>query len=105
MQRKQFVTIGLNPCIDINCIAEKLKVDDVIRIKEKKISAGGKAFNIAKFLYKHNQYVKPIGIIGGHNGIIFKKLLRTENIPVNHLIKINNDIRENYNFFLKMALC
>lgn len=104
MQRKQFVTIGLNPCLDVCCYVDKLKTDDVIRIKEKKISAGGKAFNVAKFLNKCGEHVRPVGICGGYNGIKFKNLLRSENIPTGYLIDIEAEIRENYNFFLKTVL-
>lgn len=104
MPKKQFITIGLNPCLDVNCLVDELKSDDIIRVKLKKITAGGKAFNVAKFLHKYNQHIKPIGVIGGHNGIRFKNLLLKENITADYLIEIDGEIRENYNFFLKMVL-
>lgn len=104
MERKQFITIGLNPCLDINCYIDELKYDDVIRIKRKKISPGGKAFNVAKFLIGYGQKVIPFGIYGGYNGIKFKKLLTSENFPVEYLVETSSETRENYNFFLKTVL-
>lgn len=101
MKKKQFITIGLNPCLDVSCYVDELTYDDVIRIKKKKITPGGKAINVAKFLLGYGQQVIPFGISGGYNGIKFKKLLVSEKFPVDYLIETDAETRENYNFFLK----
>ncbi len=104
MRCEQFITVGLNPCLDINCYVKNFKIDDIARIKEKRISAGGKAFNVAKFLNQYRRIVKPVGIAGGYNGGRFKSLLEKDKIPTEYLFNISGEIRENYNFFLKMVL-
>ncbi|HOK79471.1 MAG TPA: PfkB family carbohydrate kinase [bacterium] len=101
MPQNSFITIGLNPCLDVNCFAKEFKTDDIIRISKKIVSAGGKAINIAKFLSKFNVDVQSVGIAGGFNGTRFKNLLKKSGISTDFIIDIEGETRENYNFFLK----
>ncbi|MGB9642709.1 MAG: PfkB family carbohydrate kinase [Candidatus Ratteibacteria bacterium] len=101
MQHNHVITIGLNPCLDVNCYVKEFKSDDINRISKKVVSAGGKAINIAKFLGQFNVSVQSIGIAGGFNGIRFKNLLKNSRISTDFIIDIDGETRENYNFFLK----
>ncbi|MCM8788771.1 MAG: hexose kinase [Candidatus Omnitrophica bacterium] len=80
---------------------KELKFDDVARIKKKKIAAGGKGFNVARFLIRYGENVKPIGIVGGFNGTTFKKLLTESRISTEYLLDIPVETRENHNFFFE----
>ncbi len=102
MQKRYFLTVSLNPCLDINCYADDFKIDDVIRIRRKKISAGGKAFNIARFLAACKANVQAAGIFAGYNGRRFTELLKTSRISNTLLLELPGETRENYNFFLGM---
>lgn len=103
MQKKYLLTVSLNPCLDVNCYADDFRIDDIIRIKQKKVSAGGKAFNIARFLSGCNASTQAIGIIAGHNGKQFANLLKGSKISNLLLQELPGETRENYNFFLEMA--
>jgi len=103
MQQNSFITIGLNPCLDVNCYVKEFKSDDVIRINKKVVSAGGKAINIAKFLCQFDANIQTIGMVGGYNGIRFKNLLKNSGISTDLMFDIDGETRENYNFFLKMV--
>jgi 1-phosphofructokinase len=81
---------------------DNLKIDDIIRIKQKKINAGGKTFNTAKFLSNCGVNVLAIGIIAGNNGRRFSNLLKNSKISHPMLLELPGETRENYNFFLKM---
>jgi len=102
IQKKYFLTVCLNPCLDVNCYVDNLKIDDIIRIKQKKINAGGKTFNTAKFLSNCGVNVLAIGIIAGNNGRRFSNLLKNSKISHPMLLELPGETRENYNFFLKM---
>ncbi|MCM8821501.1 MAG: PfkB family carbohydrate kinase [Candidatus Omnitrophica bacterium] len=103
MRHKKFISVNLNPCLDVNYYAEEIKFDDVVRIKKKKIEAGGKGFNVARFLIQYGENIKTIGIAGGLNGIRFKKLLTESRISTEYLLDISAETRESHNFFLKTA--
>lgn len=103
MEQNTIITINLNPCLDINFSVNNFRPDDVMRVGEKTITPGGKGFNAARFLLELGTDVTSLGIIGGHNGLLLKKLLSKLNLSCKFLIEEKAETRTNYNFFLQMV--
>ncbi|MCM8805839.1 MAG: hypothetical protein NC825_03800 [Candidatus Omnitrophica bacterium] len=104
MKTLEFYTVCLNPCLDVNCFVDSVKFDDIIRIRQKLVNAGGKGFNVARFLHKYKQKVIPLGLIAGYNGIRLKNLLLSCGIKNIDLLELSGETRESYNFFFRMVV-
>jgi fructose-1-phosphate kinase PfkB-like protein len=100
-----FYTVTPNPCLDINCTVQSLLKDDVSRIVDKNIMAGGKGYNVARFLHAAGSRVAAAGIIAGKNGSYHLRQLRCLGIKNLFSIRVPGEMRENYNFFLPTARC
>ncbi len=93
-----FYTISLNSSIDYSFSLEEIVYDDINRIKESRVDAGGKGLNVARMLTGLDCRCTALAFIGGENGEKLKSLLREEKVNFRQ-VRIEGNVRNVFNFF------
>ncbi len=88
-------TVTLNPSIDTWIELPSLRLGALNRVSEAVRSAGGKGINVSRVIQELRSPTRAFGIIGGHEGVRFRKLLRALSIP-SEMIAISGSTRNNY---------
>ncbi len=91
-------TISLNSSIDYTFYLSRIRYDDINRIEEKRIDAGGKGLNVARMLSVLKCECETLTFLGGSNGNLLKKLLDEEKIRYRY-VSIKGNVRSVFNFF------
>lgn len=76
-----FLTVTMNPSIDISYPLEHLKIDTVNRVSDVSKTPGGKGLNVARVLHDLNAPVTATGILGGQHGEFIRQELDKSNLP------------------------
>ena len=71
-------TVTLNPALDKTVEIPGMALDTVNRITEMRTDPGGKGINVSKVIAKLGGESCAVGILGGENGKMLKKLLEGE---------------------------
>jgi|LSQX01.2.fsa_nt_gb 1-phosphofructokinase family hexose kinase len=96
-----FYTVSLNPSIDYSFyLSDEILYDDINRVKETLVNAGGKGLNVARMLTKLHCKCVAITFLGGENGEKLETLLNQEGVEYIN-VKIKENVRSVYNFFSK----
>jgi 1-phosphofructokinase len=91
-------TISFNPCIDYTFYLSRIRYDDINRIEETRVDAGGKGLNVARMLSVLGSDCEALTFLGGRNGDILKTLLDGERIRYRY-VSTKGDVRSVFNFF------
>ncbi len=86
------LTVTLNPTVDKSYYIDKLLPGEVIRVKEKKQTAGGKGINVAKIAKLLGNNVVATGYLGGRNGEYVNAFLVKAGITSDFII-LNTETR------------
>lgn len=73
-------TVTLNPSLDLTIEVERLRVDDVIRMRSIEKDPGGKGINVSRVVNTLGGPTVAYGFIGGHEGGELSVLLAEEGI-------------------------
>ena len=61
-------TITLNPALDKTCVVDVLAINEISRVQQTTVEAGGKGFNVSRALLRADVPSKAIGFVGGSTG-------------------------------------
>ncbi|MEI6579518.1 MAG: 1-phosphofructokinase [Eubacteriales bacterium] len=86
------LTVTLNPTVDKSYYIEKLIPGDVIRVIEKKETAGGKGINVAKIAKLLGDNVVATGFLGGRSGEYINTFLIKAGI-VSNFVMLDEETR------------
>lgn len=93
-----FITVTLNPAIDVMIDVKDLGVEKYVRLLDKKKIAGGKGINISKVLKTIGEKTFVTGFVGGTNGRFIEKQLSKAHID-HKFIHVDKETRENLKIF------
>ncbi len=100
-KQNSFYTISLNSSIDYSFyLSADIVYDDINRIKESRIDAGGKGLNVARMLTELGCSCTALTFIGGETGEKLKLLLESEGVQYLY-VNTKGSVRNVYNFFSK----
>lgn len=91
-------TVSLNSSIDYTFYLSCIVYDDINRIKESRVDAGGKGLNVARMLTRLGCDCQALTLLGGTNGNTLKTLLDTEGIRYRY-VETKGNVRNIFNFF------
>lgn len=74
------LVVGPNPAIDRTAVVDRLSFDTVLRPREVRVQAGGKALNVARAACALGALVATSGICGGHAGRWLLESARAEGL-------------------------
>jgi len=90
-------TVSLNSSIDYAFSLPEIVDDDINRIKETRVDAGGKGLNVARMLTELNCRCVALALVGGDNGKTLKALLDREKVKYRY-VAIEGNVRNVFNF-------
>ena len=93
-----FITVTLNPAIDVMIDVKHLNVEKHVKLLDKKKVAGGKGINISKVLKSIGEKTFVTGFVGGNNGKFIEKCLSKAHID-HKFIHVDKETRENLKIF------
>ena len=91
------LTVCMSPCTDITIELDSLNVGMTNVIKNKSVTYGGKALNVAVGIARLGGQPFTTGIMYNENGYMFEHALQQEGVPF-RFIWNNGRVRENYKF-------
>lgn len=91
-------TVSLNSSIDYTFYLSRIVYDDINRIKESRVDAGGKGLNVARMLTMLKCNCRALTFLGGTNGNTLKTLLDAEKIKYSY-VGTKGNVRNIFNFF------
>lgn len=97
---KKVLTVTLNPSLDKTFNLDTFHPGKVNRAFEWRIDAGGKGINVSRALTNFKTANLAVGITGGENGKLLKKLLLEESVESDFL-EVEGNTRMNYKIFDK----
>ena len=95
MPERQIVTITMNPAIDKSAMVDRIIPEAKLHCTSIKNEAGGGGINVSKALNRLGLGSFALFPAGGHNGNLFKDLVRKEGIPFEALA-VEPETRENF---------
>lgn len=75
-----FLTVTMNPSIDISYPLEHLKINTINRVQDVSKTPGGKGLNVARVLHDLKAPVMATGIVGGQHGEFIRQELDRRNL-------------------------
>ncbi len=97
------LTLTVNPAIDRNVAADRLVFEDRAYILSESESPGGRGINASCVIHNFGGPTAAVVPSGGRNGERFESLLAGCGFPV-HVVRIENEIRQNLTITDKMGL-
>ncbi len=94
---KKVYSLSLNPSLDHTYYLKKIIFEDINRIHEKRLDAGGKGTNIARILTKLGIDAEVICFLGGETGKKISNLLKKKKVKFIP-IKTKEETRNIFNF-------
>lgn len=91
------VTVCMSPSIDISVEVDSLNIGETNVVKNKKISFGGKALNVAVGIKRLGGDCHATGFMYNENGYAFENALNKEGVPFTFVWN-KGRVRENYKF-------
>ncbi len=91
-------TLSLNSSIDYTFYLARIIYDDINRIEESRVDAGGKGLNVARMLTILGCDCQALAFLGGTNGNTLKALLDVEGVKYRH-VDTKGNVRNIFNFF------
>jgi 1-phosphofructokinase family hexose kinase len=91
-------TISFNSSIDYTFYLSRVRYDDINRIEEERVDAGGKGLNVARMLTVLGCCCEALTFLGGSNGNTLKTLLDNENVRYRY-VPAKGNVRNIFNFF------
>jgi 1-phosphofructokinase family hexose kinase len=98
-----FITVTLNPAIDVMIDVKHLDVEKHVKLLDKKKVAGGKGINISKVLKSIGEKTFVTGFVGGTNGKFIEKQLSKAHID-HKFVHVDKEARENLKIFDRARL-
>jgi 1-phosphofructokinase family hexose kinase len=93
-----FITVTLNPAVDVMIDVKNLETEKHVRLLDKKKIAGGKGINISKVLKSLGEKTFVTGFVGGANGKYIEKTISKMHID-HQFIHVDKETRENIKIF------
>lgn len=91
-------TVSPNSSVDYTFYLSRIVYDDINRIEESRVDAGGKGLNVARMLTVLGCDCRALALLGGPNGSKLKTLLDAEGIKYRY-VEIRGNVRSIFNFF------
>jgi 6-phosphofructokinase 2 len=76
----RFVTVTLNPALDLGCALPRMVPTHKIRVPGYHYDPGGGGLNVARVLHRLGAEVRALVLLGGHGGDWLATLLRAEGV-------------------------
>ncbi|MCB9992548.1 MAG: 1-phosphofructokinase family hexose kinase [Hyphomicrobiaceae bacterium] len=95
-----FLTITLNPVIDISAVTDVVRPIHKTRVREERYDPGGGGINVARVLTKLGGEVDALCLTGGATGVLLNELLEAHSLR-HHKIGISGNTRISFNIFEK----
>lgn len=92
-------TVSLNSSVDYTFYLPRIVHDDINKIRESRVDAGGKGLNVARMLTVLGCDCLSLAFLGGPNGDMLKTLLDAEKIKY-RCVDIGGNVRNIFNFFI-----
>lgn len=93
-----FITVTLNPAIDVMLDVKNLKIEKHVKLLGKSKVAGGKGINISKVLQSIGEKTFVTGFVGGANGKFIEKAMSKLHID-HQFVRVPEETRENLKIF------
>jgi len=93
-----FITVTLNPAIDVMLNVKNFKVEKHVKLLSKIKVAGGKGINISKVFKSIGEKTFVTGFIGGPNGKFIEKAMSKAHID-HQFVHVPQETRENLKIF------
>jgi 1-phosphofructokinase family hexose kinase len=93
-----FITVTLNPAVDVMLDVNHLKVDKHVKLLRKTKVAGGKGINISKVLKQLEEKTFVTGFVGGTSGKFIEKAMSKLHID-HQFVRVPEETRENLKIF------
>ena len=74
------LTVTLNSSVDKLYIVDEMQPFAVTRVQQVVNTAGGKGMNVSRVAALAGERVAAMGFVGGHNGELFRSLIREPGI-------------------------
>ena len=97
------LTVCMSPCVDVTIEVDALNVGRTNVVKNKTLSYGGKALNVAIGVKRLGGDPYMTGVMYKENGFMFENALNKEGVPFTFVWN-DGRVRENYKFIDRRAM-